>query len=274
MFHPLKNTLKLKRWASAAGLALAAAAALPIALPAAQADELSDILKRGEIRVAVQDSGPLVSFIDKKGQRTGLVIEIAQRMADDLGVKLVLQDYEWRGLLPALLSGKVDMIAADMTPTPQRATQVLFTVPMLYEEVVAVARKDAPYQSYQDLNRAGVEVGAISGTTYGPLARRLLPAATVKEFTGGTPAVGQAVSAGRLEAGVMALSVASQFEGEFGNLRALAGVMESQPRSFAVSANAFRLKFWLDNWHTLRVADGTLPGLVKYWYSSDWKQDH
>jgi len=269
MFNIFKNRLKRQRWASVAGMALAAVIALP-----AQADELSDIIKRGEIRVAVQDSGPLVSFIDKKGQRTGLVVEIAQRMADDLGVKLTLQDYEWRGLLPALLSGKVDMIAADMTPTPQRATQVLFTVPMLYEEVVTVVRQDAPYQAYQDLNRAGVEVGAISGTTYGPLARRLLPAATVKEFTGGTPAVGQAVSAGRLEAGVMALSVASQFEDEFGNLRALSGVMESQPRSFAVAANAFRLKFWLDNWHTLRVADGTLPSLVKYWYSSDWKADH
>src|SRR3546814_10908470 len=53
--------------------------------------DLSDILKRGEFRVAVQTSGPLMSFMDKSGKRTGLAVELARRMADDLGVKLVLQ---------------------------------------------------------------------------------------------------------------------------------------------------------------------------------------
>ena len=87
--------LKIKQWLGAAGLAVAAAS---VALPA-QADELGDIIKRGELRVAVQTSGPLMSFMDKSGKRTGLAVEVAQRMADDLGVKLVLQDYEWKGLL-------------------------------------------------------------------------------------------------------------------------------------------------------------------------------
>ncbi|MGV8294921.1 transporter substrate-binding domain-containing protein, partial [Pseudomonas aeruginosa] len=82
--------LKIKQWLGAAGVALAVAA---IAQPA-RADELSDIIKRGELRVAVQTSGPLMSFMDKSGKRTGLAVEVAKRMADDLGVKLVLQDYE------------------------------------------------------------------------------------------------------------------------------------------------------------------------------------
>ena len=47
--------LKIKQWLGAAGLAVAAAS---VALPA-QADELGDIIKRGELRVAVQTSGPL-----------------------------------------------------------------------------------------------------------------------------------------------------------------------------------------------------------------------
>ena len=55
--------LKIKQWLGAAGVALAVAA---IAQPA-RADELSDIIKRGELRVAVQTSGPLMSFMDKSG---------------------------------------------------------------------------------------------------------------------------------------------------------------------------------------------------------------
>ena len=148
---------KIKQWLGTACVAWAAASA---ALPA-QADELGDIIKRGELRVAVQTSGPLMSFMDKNGKRTGLAVEVAQRMADDLGVKLVLQDYEWKGLIPALLSGKADMVAADMTPTPQRAAQVLFSAPMFYAETVAVVPKDSPYKRYAELDKAGVTVGAL-----------------------------------------------------------------------------------------------------------------
>ncbi|MCH1998992.1 amino acid ABC transporter substrate-binding protein, partial [Achromobacter xylosoxidans] len=69
--------LKIKQWLGAAGVVLAVAA---IAQPA-RADELSDIIKRGELRVAVQTSGPLMSFMDKSGKRTGLAVEVAKRMA-------------------------------------------------------------------------------------------------------------------------------------------------------------------------------------------------
>jgi len=54
----------------------------------------------------------------------------------------------------------------------------------------------------------------------------------------------------------------------------LDGVMVREPLAFAVGPNAFRLKFWLDNWQTLKTADNTLPEQVKYWYSTDWKKDH
>ncbi|KAG0753922.1 hypothetical protein G6F22_021243 [Rhizopus arrhizus] len=86
-FHPPLGDiemLKIKQWLGVASVALAAAT---VALPA-QADELGDIIKRGELRVAVQTSGPLMSFMDKTGNRTGLAVEVAKRMADDLGVKL------------------------------------------------------------------------------------------------------------------------------------------------------------------------------------------
>ncbi|MCW0211034.1 ABC transporter substrate-binding protein [Achromobacter veterisilvae] len=262
--------LKIKQWLGVAGFALAAAA---VAAPA-QADELSDILKRGELRVAVQTSGPLMSFMDKTGKRTGLAVEVAKRMADDLGVKLVLQDYEWKGLIPALLSGKADMVAADMTPTPQRAAQVLFSAPMFYADTVAVVPKDSPYKSYGELDKEGVTVGVLGASTYAEVGKKMLPKATMKEFSGGSAPVGQALSSGRLDAGIMSLSTANQFLVDFGNLRVLDGIMVREPLAFAVGPNAFRLKFWLDNWQTLKTADNTLPEQVKYWYSTDWKKDH
>ena len=93
-------------------------------------------------------------------------------------------------------------------------------------------------------------------------------------FSGGSAPVGQALSTGRLDAGIMSLSTANQFLVDFGNLRVLDGIMVREPLAFAVGPNAFRLKFWLDNWQTLKTADNTLPEQVKYWYSTDWKKDH
>ncbi len=262
--------LKIKQWVGATAVVLSAVCGAS----AAHADELGDIIKRGEFRVAVQTSGPLMSFMDKTGKRTGLAVEVAQRMADDLGVKLVLQDYEWKGLIPALLSGKVDMVAADMTPTPQRAAQVLFSAPLFYAETVAVVGKDSPLKTYSDLNKEGTTIGVLGASTYAEVAKKLLPKATLKEFSGGSAPVGQALSSGRVDAGVMSLSTANQFLADFGNLRVLDGVMVREPLAFAVAPNAYRLKFWLDNWQTLKTADNSLPDAVKYWYSTDWKKEH
>ncbi len=240
----------------------------------AHANELTDIVKRGELRVAVQTSGPLMSFINKQGERTGLAVEIVKRMAADMGVKLVLQDYDWKGLIPALTSGKVDLIAADMTPTPERAIQVLFSRPVFFAETVAVAKADAPYAKWQDLNADKLQIGALGASTYAETGHKLLPKATIKEYSGGSAPVGQAISSGRVDAGIMARSTAEQFLVDFGNLKILDGTMVNEPLAFAVQSNAINLKFWLDNWVVMREGDRSLPAMINYWYSTDWKKDN
>lgn len=259
----------LHKWAVAAAVAFAATS-----VSHAQNNELTDIVKRGELRVAVQTSGPLMSFINKKGERTGLAVEVVKRMADDLGVKLVLQDYDWKGLIPALTSGKVDLIAADMTPTPERAIQVLFSRPVFYAETVAVAKDDAPYTKWQDLNAEKLQIGALGASTYAEAVTKLLPKATLKEYSGGSAPVGQTLSSGRIDAGIMARSTAEQFREDFGNLKILEGTMVNEPLAFAMQSNAFNLKFWLDNWVEMRTGDRSLPAMVDYWYSTDWKKDN
>ncbi len=258
----------LSKWIMAAAIAFAGVTAAQV-----QANELDDIVKRGELRVAVQTSGPLMSFINKQGERTGLAVEIVKRMADDMGVKLVLQDYDWKGLIPALTSGKVDMIAADMTPTPQRALQLLFSRPVFFAETVAVTKNDSAYTRWEDLN-ADIQIGALGASTYAETVKKLLPKALLKEYSGGSAPVGQALSTGRIDAGVMARSTAEQFLVDFGNLKILTGTMVDEPLAFAVQPNAYNLKFWLDNWVEMRTGDRSLPAMIDYWYSTDWKKNN
>ena len=72
----------------------------------AWADTLQEIIQRGELRVAVQTQGAPFSFIDKNGERTGSSVEFCKLMAKEMGVKIKFLDYDWDGLIPALMSKK------------------------------------------------------------------------------------------------------------------------------------------------------------------------
>ena len=135
---------------------------------------MEKIVKTGKMTIAVQTQGPPVSFINKDGKRTGLAIELAQMMADDMSVELVIQDYDWKGLIPALTSGKADFIAADMTPTAKRHMQIVFTNPVFYAETIAFAKADKGFNSYTDLNKDGVSVGTTQASSFSGTARKIL----------------------------------------------------------------------------------------------------
>lgn len=67
------------------------------------------------------------SFIDETQEVTGLDIEIARRVAQRLGMELEVLNMDFGGMIPALISGKVDMIGACITITEERARSVLFS---------------------------------------------------------------------------------------------------------------------------------------------------
>jgi len=144
---------------------------------AAWASTLEEIIKRGELRVAVQTQGPPFSFIDKNGERTGSSIEFCRLMAEEMGVKIKFLDFDWDGLIPALLSGKADVLAADMTANLKRALKVSFTEPFYESGTIIFTKKDAPYETIEDCNNKDVTVALLLGSTGVADADRFLPKA-------------------------------------------------------------------------------------------------
>ena len=59
-------------------------------------------------------------MINGKDEIVGFDIAIAKEIAADLGVELVIEDMGFDGLLPALQSGRVDIVISGMTPTEDR----------------------------------------------------------------------------------------------------------------------------------------------------------
>jgi putative lysine transport system substrate-binding protein len=89
----------------------------------------------------------------------GYDVEIAKKIADGLGKKLVIVKTEWDGLVPALTSGKIDAIIAGMSPTAERKEAIDFSSNYYKSDLVMVVKKGGKYEgaaSIQDFKGAKI----------------------------------------------------------------------------------------------------------------------
>lgn len=89
----------------------------------------------------------------------GYDVEIAKKIAKDLGKDLVIVKTEWDGLVPALTSGKIDAIIAGMSPTADRKKTIDFSSNYYKSNLVMVVKKGGKYDnasSIQDFKGAKI----------------------------------------------------------------------------------------------------------------------
>ncbi len=77
----------------------------------------------------------------------GYDIQIAKKIADGLGKELVVVKTEWDGLVPALVSGKIDAIIAGMSPTEERKQTIDFSDNYYKSDLVMVVKKGGAYEN-------------------------------------------------------------------------------------------------------------------------------
>jgi putative lysine transport system permease protein len=95
----------------------------------------------------MNDSNGAVIIDGGKEYAGGYDVQIAQKIADGLGKKLVIVKTEWDGLVPALTSGKIDAIIAGMSPTEERKQTIDFTDIYYKSDLVMVVKKDSKYEN-------------------------------------------------------------------------------------------------------------------------------
>ena len=123
---------------------------------------VDDIKKAGELRM-MTNAGFEPYEYKAGGNVVGVDVELAQMVADALGVKLTIIDMDFDLLVDALASGKGDIIAAGMTATEERAKSVDFSVNYVDNVLKIVVPVDSDIKTFEDL--AGKRVAVQEGTT-------------------------------------------------------------------------------------------------------------
>jgi polar amino acid transport system substrate-binding protein len=148
-------------------------------------DTLATVRKRGALRVGVAVNEPCV-MLDAEGALIGYSIDVARRLADDMGVTVEFVETSWSGIIPDLLSRQFDVIVSGLWVTVPRALVINYSSPTAVEGVYVVANRAAAarLKSPADLDRPGTKIVVYAGTLQERLAARRFPKATLVKVDG------------------------------------------------------------------------------------------
>ena len=172
------------------GAGLAALSLLSACGGGAKADSNEDSGNHGEdkiksagvLKVGTEAQYAPYEFKDADAKIVGADIALAQKIADDLGVKLEMVDMKFEGIIPAVQSGQVDLGIAAFSNTPERAKEVDFS--NIYDKseqiLVVDAQNKDKYTSVDALS--GLKVGAQKGSIQSNLITKELTKSTLFEL--------------------------------------------------------------------------------------------
>ncbi|MBL8259056.1 MAG: transporter substrate-binding domain-containing protein [Candidatus Competibacteraceae bacterium] len=234
---------------------------------------LETIKKRGSIKIGMSTFVPW-AMRDKNGELIGYEIDVAKQLAEDMKVKAEFVPTAWDGIIPALLAGKFDLIIGGMSITPERNLTVNFTLPYANSGIHLVAHKElaAGLKSLSDFDKPEVVLAVRRGATPATAAKRLMPAATLRQFDEDALAL-QEVLNGKAHAFVTSTPTPA-----FEALKHPDKLFLPIAEPFVQGAEGFALRKgdpdalnFFNNWILLRQQDGWLKERHDYWFKSrDW----
>ncbi len=236
---------------------------------------LEQVMKRGVLRVGMSTFVPW-AMQDKSGNFVGFEIDVANRVAQDMGVKAEFIPTKWSGIIPALLTGKFDIIIGGMGIRPERNLKVNFSIPYDYTgmSIVAHKRLAAGFKKLSDFNSPSVSIASRTGTTAASAAKQFMPKVKLRLFDDESQAI-QELLLGRVQA-VVASAPLPAFQAIANPDRLFLPLKEDftrEPIGFAIRKGDFNTLNFLDNWIRVMEAEGWLKERKHYWFETkDWEK--
>ena len=204
----------------------------------------------------------------KEGDKVvGIDADVAQAIADKLGMKLEIVDTKFDAIIPGVQSGKYDMGMAGMTVTPEREQSVAFSDSYATGIQSIIVKQGSDIKSVDDLSEK-TKIGVQLGTTGDIYAKDDFGDEAVQEFDKGADAV-QALLAGKIDCVIIDNEPAKSFVAANEGLEILSTSYAEEEYAICFKKDNTELQTKVNNALKELIADGTLQKIVNKYIKAE-----
>lgn len=237
-----------------------------IAIPATFAQGQKD--SSDTISFAGSGGYPPFNFLNESGEVIGFDVDVAQEIADRLGMRMEYKTTAWDGIIEGLRARRYDGILGSMAITAEREKQVDFSIPYYYSGAQLLVRKDGPIKELSDLTGSHV-IGLVTGTTFEQDAARLGVQAKLYEDDNQTLLeLINGRNDGVLTDRVVGLYAITQMRGGE-QVTAVGSVLRAEKMAIAFHPEDDDLRERVDKVLAEMHADGTLARISAKWFTGE-----
>ncbi len=157
-----------------------------------------DIKKRGKVIIGIQGDNPPWGYVSSAGKQEGIDADIGELYGKELGVPVQFMALEVANRIPALTSGRVDLLFATMAMLPDRAKAVQFSKPYVANQIVLLAPKTVEVKTNADMAKITIAVARAAAQDT-EVTRNAPPGTNILRMDGDAASI-QAVVSGQAQA--------------------------------------------------------------------------
>jgi len=239
----------------------------------ANASTLDKIIEKGKLVVGMDPTNPPWNFKDKDtGKITGMATELAHMYAKQLGVELEIKSFAWAGIIPALITNEVDMLATCLSRTVPRSAKIAFTEPYVKAPGIVVAKKGV-FNSLSELDSEKVRLNTTTGSVHVELIEKLFPKAQLQLVPTASESA-SAIIAERSDATLTGILVGlAMVKNNPEKLEILPGYTMMDSFAFAVRYDSPKLLESFNLFMKLIKLNGEYGKLYEEWIEKEWSPD-
>jgi len=231
---------------------------------------LRRVAAAGELRVGCTGDMPPLNMMTRDGELIGMEIELAELIADAMGVKPKFVTMPFSELLPALRAGRIDLVISGMTITARRNLEVAFVGPYYISGKAFLTRFKtvAAVKNPGEINNPKTKLAALKGSTSEEFAKNFIPEAFLYA-TADYPEAVQMVIDGKVDAMLAdyPICVISVFRYPDAGLISLISPLTYEPIGIAAPATDPLLINWLQNYLNYLEDTDVLDAMRERWFT-------
>lgn len=247
-------------------------AGFTISSHAADAPVLKRVLESGQLRVGMTGNQPPMNVKTRTGAFIGMDVDLANLMANSMGVKLTMVPIPFPQLLGALQAGEVDMVMSNMSITPQRAVDTTFVGPYMLsgKSILTKSTNLASVSTVSELNKAEFKITTLQNSTSQQFVEKNIGNATLittQDYDEGVRMVLE--NEVDLMVADMTICILSAMRHQESGLTTLNAPLNMEPIGIAVSPQDDQFAKLIGNYLQTFEGAGILEKLRKKWMEND-----